>query len=126
VLAATVAVISPRDAGAQPAPAVEGRPDEAGEGDDAAASDAALQNAIAEALAAQELRDRQAEYERLEAKSAELDAEIASLEAQIEAEKARRKALPPRFGIAEGLLMAGLSVAIAAVASLRLRRESRS
>jgi hypothetical protein len=126
VLTATAAVAFPRDAGAQPVPAVEGRSDEAGEDDDAAARDAALQNAIAEALAAQKLRDRQAEYERLEAKSAELDEQIASLEAQIEAEKARRKALPPRFGLGEGFLMAGLAVAIAAMASIRSKRESRS
>jgi hypothetical protein len=126
VLAATAAVTSPRDARAQPAPAADDRPDDAGEDDDTAARDAALQNAIAEALAAQELRERQAEYERLEAKSAELDAQIASLEAQIAAEKARRKALPPRFGLEESFVMAALSIALAAIASRRSKRESRS
>ena len=124
---ATAAAASSRDARAQPAAPVEGRPGQAIDNDDdAAARDAALQNAIAEALAAQELRDRQAEYDRLKTKSAELDAEIASLEAQIETEKARRKALPPRFGLGDGIVMAALSVALAALASRRLKRDSRS
>jgi hypothetical protein len=127
VLAAAAAVISPRDVRAQPAPPVEGRPDEANDNDDdAAARDAALQNASAEALAAQKLRERQAEYDQLKAKSAELDAEVASLEAQIETEKARRKAVPPRFGLGDGIVMAALSVALAAPASRRLKRDSRS
>jgi flagellar motility protein MotE (MotC chaperone) len=126
VLAATAIVTFPRSARAQPAPAAESRPDNAGEDDDAAARDAALQNAIAEALAAQELRDRQAEYERLESESAELDAKIASLEAKIEADKARRKALPRRFGLGESFLMATLSIALAAIASRRSKRESRA
>jgi multidrug efflux pump subunit AcrA (membrane-fusion protein) len=123
-LAAAASISASPDARAQTVPEVETPPDAAIDED--AACQAALQNAIAEALAAQELRERQAEYERLKARNAELDAEIASLEAQIEAEKARRKSLPPRFGLGAGFVMAAVAVAMAVLASRRWGRESGS